>query len=271
MLIITDENPLQIEIRPKRRLHIFHHNANSRKTLFLLHGAGGRMLQWREQIAFFAKDYNIVALDNLGHGKSDRPKNATNKTLYSFAEISQDHQAIFDRYATEENIVIGHSYGGAFASYLALKNPDKINKLILIAPTSFTPKVPAWVFRLPVFIMEIFRTLLNKQFAHLAFHPQTDQQLVTSEMAEARKNSLHVMKELVLNMAYLPKIDPTQIKQPTLVLFSYSDNLVPAQQSIEFYRDLPNVEFKEIALAKHVLMLEQPQQMNHIIQTFLEK
>lgn len=266
----SSENSL-VEIRPNRRLHIFHHNANSPKTLFLLHGAGGRVPQWREQIAFFAKNYNIVAPDNLGHGKSDCPKNTTTTPLYSFSEINQDHQAIFDRYATEENIVMGHSYGGAFASYLVLKNSDKVKKLILIAPTSFTPKVPAWIFRLPIFIMAFFRAALDKQFSHLAFHPQTDRQLVMREMAEAHKNSLPVMKELVLNMAFLPKIDPKQITQPTLVLFSHADNLVPAQQSIEFYRQLPHVEFKEITLARHVLMLEQPQQVNQIIQAFLEK
>lgn len=77
--------------------------------MFLLHGVGGSIEIWDLQISFFEKlNYEIVAMDYIGHGLSSRPPRME---AYTFKEISEDILAVFDRFRRNQNVVIGHSYG----------------------------------------------------------------------------------------------------------------------------------------------------------------
>src|SRR5579883_2109643 len=121
-----------IEIRPGRMINIvIHQHPTSDTTVFLTHGIGGRSDQWREQIKALKEQYTLIIPDLLGHGESDKPKQQATH-LYDFSAFYRDLQAIFTRYASKKNILIGHSYGGALSTALALKFQDQVNKLILI-------------------------------------------------------------------------------------------------------------------------------------------
>lgn len=85
------------------------HTENDSIGMFLLHGVGGSIEIWDLQISFFEKlNYEIVAMDFIGHGLSSRPPRME---AYTFKEISEDILAVFDRFRRNQNVVIGHSYG----------------------------------------------------------------------------------------------------------------------------------------------------------------
>jgi len=78
-------------------------------AMFLLHGVGGCIDVWNLQINYFEKlNYEIVAMDFIGHGLSSSP---LEPKAYTFKEISEDILAVFDRFRNAQNIVVGHSYG----------------------------------------------------------------------------------------------------------------------------------------------------------------
>lgn len=78
-------------------------------VLFFIHGVGGSLDIWKEQLDFFTKlGYEVVAPDLAGHGCSSAPQIAAAYTFYALAE---DIRAVFKRYAKKRNILIGHSYG----------------------------------------------------------------------------------------------------------------------------------------------------------------
>ncbi|XP_078412216.1 protein ABHD8 isoform X1 [Cetorhinus maximus] len=82
-------------------------------ALFFIHGVGGSLDIWKEQLDFFGKlGYEVVAPDLAGHGSSTAPKIGAAYTFYALAE---DMRVIFKRYGKKRNILIGHSYGAAFA------------------------------------------------------------------------------------------------------------------------------------------------------------
>lgn len=77
--------------------------------LFFIHGVGGSLDIWRNQLEFFSKQgYETIAVDLVGHGDSSAPQIAAAYTFYALAE---DIRLIFGRYARRRNILIGHSYG----------------------------------------------------------------------------------------------------------------------------------------------------------------
>ena len=81
----------------------------AKPILFFFHGVGGSVEIWKHQIEFFASNgYEIVALDSIGHGKSDSSEDSN---LYTYQSVVESALKIFDTYSKDDNILIGHSYG----------------------------------------------------------------------------------------------------------------------------------------------------------------
>lgn len=78
-------------------------------ALFFIHGVGGSLDIWENQLDYFSKQgYEVIAADLAGHGGSSAPPVAAAYTFYALAE---DVKLIFKRYARRRNILVGHSYG----------------------------------------------------------------------------------------------------------------------------------------------------------------
>lgn len=77
--------------------------------LFLIHGVGGNTFIWQKQLIYFLeRGYEIIVPDLLGHGKSTQIKD---EKSYQFLSLANDLLVVFDKYAKQKNVVIGHSYG----------------------------------------------------------------------------------------------------------------------------------------------------------------
>lgn len=260
----------RIEIRPGRTLRIrIYENSHTTKTAFLLHGLGGRGDQWREQINLLKDEYTLIIPDLFGHGNSDKPKpNGTNP--YSFSELEQDVQALFHKFENEHNIFIGHSYGGSIATAVALEHQDDIEKLVLIAPTPCIPTIAVPIlFRMPETLMEVFRSILEKNFQKLAIDPATSQALIDIELQAARDNPIYLIKAMIEGMQAIPHLDVTMLSIPTLIICGEHDLLILPEISIDFYQAIPHHNYELIKNAAHLIQLEQPHEVNKLIMNFV--
>jgi pimeloyl-ACP methyl ester carboxylesterase len=260
----------KIEIRPGRIINIFtSENTDSDTTVFLIHGLGGRGDQWGEQIKALKNQYALIVPDLLGHGKSEKPKPGVINP-YSFPELLHDVQAVFNRYSTKNNIVLGHSYGGALALSLALANQDKIKKLILISPTPCVPSIAIpFIYCLPVFLLEILRPFLEMNFKRLAYSPDANPSLLATEMQAVKANPMYVIKCLIDGMQEIPKVNQSLLTVPTLVIINQPDGLVDPNIQKEFYQHLPQHEFQILDHASHMALLEKSPQVNKFIMDFI--
>ncbi len=237
-------------------------------TLFLFHGLGGRSAQWNEQINVLKDQYRLVVPDLYGQGKSEKPHGNAN---YSFQQFTNDMQTIFNKFAGEKNIIIGHSYGGALSTYLALQNQQRIQKLCLIAPTALAPykKIPP-IYYLPSCILEWLRPALEKGFAKVAFDASARQELINTEIAAGRNNPLYIIKAVMQGMKQMPVTDISMINIPSLILMGKSDQITTVDQIQSFYRKLSQASFQTIINAGHMLMLEKPQEVNNALLQFIQ-
>ncbi len=262
----------RIEIRPGRSINItIHKNANSDSVAFLIHGLGGRSAQWREQIDLLKRDHTLIVPDLLGHGSSDKPE-PLNSNPYAFAELAQDMHALFNKYAGSKNHVFGHSYGCALSTVLASEYHDRIENMVLIAPMPCAPSfdVP-FMYKLPQFIMEIFRPLLERKFVQLAFDPDDSPDFLAEELKSMKQNPMYVIKSMVTGMNTIPLIDVSTLHLPVLVVSGEHDKLILPTIQKQFYQPLPRVEFITISNAAHLPHLEQPQLTNNAISAFTNK
>ncbi len=94
------------------------------KPLLLIHGNGGSIAAFRENIPFFSKKYRVIALDSRAHGKTID----TNDSL-SFEMMADDEAALLDALHIDSAYVLGWSDGGINALLLAMRHPEKVIRL----------------------------------------------------------------------------------------------------------------------------------------------
>ncbi|MGV7107444.1 alpha/beta fold hydrolase [Flavobacterium sp. U410] len=101
------------------------------KNVLLLHGKNFNGAYWKTTIeALTTKGYRVIAPDQIGFGKSTKPKHFQ----YSFHQLAQNTKAILDELNITKTAVLGHSMGGMLATRFALMYPETTEKLILENP-----------------------------------------------------------------------------------------------------------------------------------------
>ena len=97
--------------------------------VLLLHGLASDSGTWDKAAApLAARGLRVMALDLLGHGRSDKP--AGEYLLDDFADSLEAFFAVLDLPAAT---VCGHSLGGAIAVHFAARRPDLVSRLVLVS------------------------------------------------------------------------------------------------------------------------------------------
>src|SRR6266487_367318 len=123
------------------------------RTLVFIHGFGGQASQWQYQLQKFSLENRVIALDLRGHGLSDKPASG-----YDMPKIISDLETALTLLKVKGKIVlVGHSLGGGIVTEYALKHPDRIERLILIATAGEFKLQPMLrlVLSLPLSVLKI--------------------------------------------------------------------------------------------------------------------
>ena len=102
-------------------------------ALILIHGAGGHLKDFTyDHVARFSKNFTVIAFDRPGHGYTPVLKN-TSATL---AQQAQLITKAAEKLGITQAYVLGFSYGGALALYMAIHNKDFVKGLVLVSAVS---------------------------------------------------------------------------------------------------------------------------------------
>ena len=109
--------------------------------IVLIHGLASALSIW-DLVApeLVAAGYNVTAIDQRGHGESDKPHSG-----YDFATIVSDDAAIFQQLGLDKPLLVGHSWGAMVALEYAATFPDHVAGLVLVdgATSQFSMR-PGW-------------------------------------------------------------------------------------------------------------------------------
>lgn len=115
-------------------VHVVELNPEGERTLVFVHGLGSYLKFWRYNLEHFAaQGYRVIALDQIGYGKSDKPSSFP----YTMEAMADVVKAVIDRLEVGKPVVVGHSMGGQTALSLAIRHPDAISGLVLASPAGF--------------------------------------------------------------------------------------------------------------------------------------
>jgi pimeloyl-ACP methyl ester carboxylesterase len=160
------------------RLHVA--EEGSGPPLLLIHGLGGQMRNFGpELIADLARDYRVIRVDRPGSGYSERPAGAA-ANLRTQADVIA---GLIDALGLQKPTLVGHSLGGALSLATAVYHPDKVGRLLLIAPltqvSGTVPKafkgllIPAPLRKMVGMTIAVpLATLTARQTMELVFRPE---------------------------------------------------------------------------------------------------
>jgi pimeloyl-ACP methyl ester carboxylesterase len=95
--------------------------------IVLLHGLASQAHIWDLVAPRLAQRWRVIALDQRGHGLSDKPD-----TGYDFASVTRDLDRFLQAAHSERPVLIGHSWGGSVALDFAAQQPERVIGLVLV-------------------------------------------------------------------------------------------------------------------------------------------
>jgi pimeloyl-ACP methyl ester carboxylesterase len=245
--------------------HVHVSGPASAPPLLLLHGLGISSTMWYPNVAKLSRAYRVYALDTIG----DKGKSVCTRSLRTQLDFVDWLDDVFGELQLEKVNIIGMSYGGFLGLNLALAAPERLMKLILLAPAaSLLPLLPQ--FYVPLMAARLLPGLPATRNMMLRIFAQHD------------VNASPVVEQFLLKTDFqgdynvLPPVYPDealrQIKAPTLLLIGAHEIIYDPQAALKRAANLiPNIQTHLIPGAGHALTLDQPELVNARLLEFLNK
>lgn len=105
-------------------------------ALVFLHYYGGSSRTWDGAIRELGDQYQVVAIDHRGWGRSAAPA-----TGYAITDLAADAEGVIQALGLQRYVLVGHSMGGKVAQLMASRRPAGLEGLVLVAPSSPSPTI----------------------------------------------------------------------------------------------------------------------------------
>ena len=112
--------------------------AGSGPPVVLIHGGASDCKDWAETMSALASSFSLYAPDLLGYGLSDKYKNG-----FYMSEFVEFTLGFIQTLGLGSTALVGHSIGGRVCLEIALRYPEKVNRLVLIDSVGFS-KLAWW-------------------------------------------------------------------------------------------------------------------------------
>lgn len=244
--------------------------AGSGPVVILLHGLGADSSSWQANIAPLAQKYRVIAPDQIGFGKSDKPFiNYRVGTLVDFLS------GLMKELKIERASLVGNSLGGFTVAAFALTYPEKVDKLVLVDAAGYSvPKDtdPRTFNVLNPSTREGVRQVMSLIFYNkqLFANDATVDAFYTRKMQTGDGYTVQMFIDSILRGEDVLDGKLDKIKQPTLLVWGREDALTPLSMGERFNKDIKGSQLFILEKCGHVPQLEQAAVFNGALMKFLE-
>jgi pimeloyl-ACP methyl ester carboxylesterase len=217
-------------------IEMYYEEYGDGKPLLLLHGFGGCTQNWHLFTSELSANYRLIIVDMRGHGYSTNPENK-----FTHQDSANDVFLLLDKLGIDNFSAMGMSSGGMTLLHMAIKQPKRIDSMILISATSYFPEQARAIMRrasfetLPQDVREMYRECAKLGDGQI-------RQLIAQFNALAENYD-----DMNLNEQNL-----STIITRTLIVQGDCDNFFPIEISESMKRSIPNSELWIIPGGEHV-------------------
>jgi pimeloyl-ACP methyl ester carboxylesterase len=251
----------------------YERHGESGEPLVFVHGYTGDISDWRLQIAEFAGDYRVLAMDLRGHGQSEAP---VDRQLYTVELMTRDVEELIDLAAFDRFHLVGHSMCGAVAQEIALRWPERLLSLTL-EDTAVKFNVPSDDPAFQVRAQRIQTALKGGMAAAAALDsgdapPHMPPERIEETNARLARMSLDAFVGAVQGLLGWEGSETrvSQIMTPTLIIYGELDAPALAGSSRRMAKLIPNATLVPVPEASHSPQWERPEIFNATLRRHLE-
>jgi len=253
------------------RLHYEVLGRSNATPVLLIQGLGADKHGWDMQRLPLALQYRVIALDNRGAGRSDKPFGH-----YSLEQMAADAIAVLDQVGVEKAHIVGASMGGAITQIIGLRYPERVMSLTLACTACRNHPwrrelLNSWATSAG----ERGMGAMAREAARWVIGPRSFRRLLPAfgwlgPLAMGRTTHAFVSQvKAILDVDDSISDQLAYVTAPTLVLVGNQDILTPRGDSEEIAERMPNAELVVISGAAHGFMVEHATTFNRVLLEFL--
>lgn len=241
--------------------------------LLLIMGLKRNTEWWYRQIPHLSRHFQVIAFDNRGAGRSDKPE-----ADYSIGMFANDTAGLLDALGIHKAHVLGISMGGYIAQELAITRPDLIQGLVLgctscggrkaVLMSEETQK--AYVANEGLTHEQILRKDMHIYFSdeYIANHTKQIEQFVEISMRHVQPPDAF-FRQFNACLGHDTVARLGHIMAPTLIMAGDDDHLVPTENSRILKELMPGAELHLYPSKRHGFFIEEHEKFNRNVTDFL--
>lgn len=237
------------------------------QPVLLLHGYTDNSRSW-SLLAPHLDGRRLVAMDLRGHGDSAAPD-----CCYGLDSLASDVDAFMEKVGIDQADVVGHSLGSMTAATLAAYYPERVDELVLISTSAYTPEAANdWLWD-NVPSMERPVDPESEFMMNWYWNPTpVDEAFLSRERAESaaapEATWMGVLRALTItDWTQMAKM----IEAPTLILWGDQDSLFGAESQQDIKETLPEAQHITYEGHGHNMFWEIPEQVGADVTDFLSE
>ena len=244
--------------------HVIVSSPKGEKSLILLHGQDSSSTSWIYNITNLSQAFRVYAVDTIGDMGKSKPTYLPN----SREEYAEWLLEVFEQLKIEKADLMGLSYGGFLATKFALVYPERVNRVVLLAPgiPNFGPPTLKWaIYGMPMLLLPSRLTV--KRFINGASTKgYSKEDPVFEQMIIGMTNMRHVS---FMRPVFTDE-ELRRIPAPILLRIGDREIMYEPQKTLDCAtRLIPNIQVELIPNTNHMLNSDQPESVNAYVLKFL--
>lgn len=254
-----------------------YHDYGSGDPVLLIHGSGpgvSSWANWRGVMPKLSVNRRVLAPDMLGFGYTDRPEGA----VYSMDIWAKQAVDFLDAMNIEKADIVGNSFGGALAIAMAVNNPERVRKLVLMgsmgvsfpitygldAVWGYSPSPENMLKTIDLFVYN--KALATKDLAQIRYEASIQpgfQESFSAMFPEPRQHWVEAMAK------YEDRI--RDIEKPTLIVHGRDDKVIPLEASHKIFSYIDDAQLHIFGHCGHWTQIEQCDKFVALVNNFLSE
>jgi pimeloyl-ACP methyl ester carboxylesterase len=246
-----------------------------RPALLLIQGLGFDRAGWGPAIRSLQRQFRLVLVDNRGSGRSVAAGS------FSVSDMVGDALAVLDDAGIAAAHVLGASLGGMIAQELAVRNPERVCRLILACTT------PGWPLAYPMPLPSVRLIAASRRLAPdeavrhhvqnalspstVADRPELVQQIIDCQSSISARDGEAWQAQAAAGGRYAGSFRQRHIRAPTLILHGTADRVVDPRNARLLAGRIEHARLVTFAGLGHLFFWEDPEGFAAAVTSFLRE
>jgi 2-hydroxymuconate-semialdehyde hydrolase len=252
-----------------------YHDIGQGEPVLLIHGSGpgvSAWANWRLNIPALAERLRVLAPDMVGFGFTERPEGIQ----YNMDTWIKHAIDFLDALGIEKAHIVGNSFGGALALALAIRNPNRVNKIVLMgsagvhfeltealdAVWGYTPSIENMKKMLDYFAYD--RSLVSDELAELRYKAS-----IRPGVQEAYSAMFPAPRQRWVDALASKEEDIKKIQNEALIIHGREDRVLPCSNALKLFELIDRAQLHMFGRCGHWTQIEHAKTFNWLVTNFL--